>query len=226
MAFEINGGKNNALTANDISRAEQVLASDGKGVNLVFRKNNIKSVVAGKTNVIHGSQKGNENFFDVPIDGFTTAAEAFDSKPDKVFIESYAPEKFKDGNDALAAPVVAKGLKPQPKGRPYIIMTPYGPYDFSYPMLAMTERGRNGNFVFEILGPKGSWKVVSSSGIIAPKIKAGAAPGIIKLAGSKEEPKEGSLVVSYTGAIFTDGLGNEVKTDKNPHLIEWKYKIP
>lgn len=225
-AFEINGGSNNSVNTNDISRAEIVLAAEPRGVNLVFRKNNIKTLVPGKPQVIPGDQKNNENFFDVPLEGFKAAAQPYENKQDKAFVESYAPEKFKDGVDALAEPVLAKGAKPQPKGRAYIIMTPYGPYDFTTPALAMTDRGKNGNYTFEILGPKGTWRVVSSTGIVAPKVKTGPAPNVIKLQGSKEEPKEGTLTISYTGAPFTNNIGTEIKTEKDPYLMEWKYKLP
>lgn len=225
-AFEINGGSNNSINSNDVSRAEMVLFSEPRGVNLVFRKNNIKTIVPGKPQVLPGDQKNNENYFDVPLEGFKAAAQPFDNKQDKAFVESYAPEKFKDAVDALAEPVLAKGAKPQPKGRAYIILTPYGPYDFTTPILAMTDKGKNGNFTFEVLGPKGTWRVVSSTGMVAPKVKTGPAPAVIKLQGSKEEPKEATISVSYTGAPFVSNTGEEVKTDKNPYVMEWKYKLP
>jgi parallel beta-helix repeat protein len=225
IPFAIKGGSNTTLTQNDINRAEVALQSE-KSTNVVFRKNNIKATIPGKGAVIPKDQSNNENFFDVPVEGFKAAAAAFDAKMDKVYVESFAPEKMKDGVDALAAPVVPKGQKPQPKGRKYIVITPQGPYNFEYPVLTLTDRGSNGNYTFEVLGPKGSYRVISATGIPNPKVKTGPTPAVIKISGCKEEPKEASLIVEYTGAPFKDAMGNEVKTDKNPYRMEWKVKLP
>lgn len=65
-------------------------------------------------------------------------------------------------------------LTSEERGRKYILVNEWGPYDFRSPILWPRGNGR-----YEILGPKGRWKVVSSEGAASVSPHEGSLPAII-----------------------------------------------
>ncbi len=86
------------------------------------------------------------------------------------------------------------------RGRRYIFIDEWGPYDFQRPLLTPRESG-----LWELLGPKGKWKLVKAEGATLEKT-SGSVPGMVKidLLGSA------SIVLEYVGAETIDYRG--VKT--------------
>lgn len=66
-----------------------------------------------------------------------------------------------------------------PRGRRSILMTPYGPYDFRTPYLNLMNRTAD-SLTFEVLGPKGGWKLASIIGATAEQ-KSGPIPGQLRV---------------------------------------------
>jgi hypothetical protein len=51
-------------------------------------------------------------------------------------------------------------------GRKNILMTEWGPYNFQYPIIWNTNpTDTSGKMEFDVLGPKGEWKIISVKGV-------------------------------------------------------------
>jgi len=88
------------------------------------------------------------------------------------------------------------------RGRRYILVDEWGPYDFKRPILWLRSEGANG-MEFEIMGPKGNWKVIEVKGG-ALSATSGTVPGKVTF-----RPEQGNVDIrlEYTGADTTDVRG-------------------
>jgi hypothetical protein len=64
-----------------------------------------------------------------------------------------------------------------PKGKMYIMMTPWGPYNFRYPMVWWTKTDSTSKMYFDIWGPEGQWKIKKLKGVSSPVAVSGKVPG-------------------------------------------------
>ncbi|MGH7179305.1 MAG: right-handed parallel beta-helix repeat-containing protein [Tepidisphaeraceae bacterium] len=69
-----------------------------------------------------------------------------------------------------------------PRGREYILVDEWGPYDFRSPKALPRGRTAAGNLRFEILGPPGEWKLLNADGAVSVSPKAGFVPGELSVA--------------------------------------------
>jgi hypothetical protein len=107
-------------------------------------------------------------------------------------------------------------------GRKNIRMTAWGPYDFRYPLLWNTNpTDTTGKMAFDVLGPKGKWKIVSAKGVNAYNGVKDTFPSTFsfaKVAGKREDIV---IVAEYTGPAFTDAFGNNIPAGK-PYRFEFR----
>jgi parallel beta-helix repeat protein len=80
-------------------------------------------------------------------------------------LEQLAPPKA--GRDVIGHPMAVLD-------RAAIIVTEWGPYDWSYPFLWPADSSRRNPLALRVLGPAGNWKVVRESGIASLSRRAGA----------------------------------------------------
>jgi nitrous oxidase accessory protein NosD len=127
----------------------------------------------------------------------------------------YAPKPLEGGND----PFIPRG---ELRGRRYILVDEWGPYDFKSPLLwprgeikqsveqagRIPAEARGPVHRFEILGPKGQWKVVAREGIEWVSAETGQVPGHVdvRFAASGGVGKV-NLQLEYVGAETTDFRG-------------------
>lgn len=149
-------------------------------------------------------------------------------------------------NKLASAPLVG-GKNPflkkeQLRGRKYIYVDEWGPYDFKSPILIprrqfseassptafLTEKTQH----FEILGPKGTWKIANMKGVEWVSAKTGTIPGSIdvRLEDSKtidfllELEYRGGVVVSPFGIEYAKGTPYKFSYSKLFIPINWNVK--
>lgn len=100
-------------------------------------------------------------------------------------------------------------------GRKNIRMTEWGPYDYRYPLLWHTNPTDTGRTMeFEVLGPKGKWKLLSAKGVDAFKAKTDSFPSKLTFTRLVGEKQDIEIIAEYRGAAFTDPFGNRMAANK------------
>lgn len=138
-----------------------------------------------------------------------------DSVPQRIFDTAAVDYSLPNGIDAF------KG-NGRLAGRKNIRMTEWGPYDFRYPILWNSNpTDTTGTMEFDVLGPKGRWKIVSVKGAGTYQAEGDSFPGklrVIKKAGEKQDIE---ITAEYRGPAFTDVFGNPAAA-KKPYRFRYK----
>ncbi len=121
---------------------------------------------------------------------------------------AFAPPPMKGGID----PFLKAGAL---RGRRYILVDEWGPYDFQRPLLWPRQAeeiggpgtGRSASQRFEVLGPKGRWRVVEQQGIASLSAESGSVPGFVDVVIPPGKPGLARLVLEFSGAETTDYRG-------------------
>ena len=92
-----------------------------------------------------------------------------------------------------------------PAGRKYIHITEWGPYDFRYPAVFLNSIDSQNICHFELMGPKGNWKLISSHDLAEITMNKGGFPSTLtaRISGTDRQ-----LELEYDGPGFTDQFGN------------------
>ncbi len=117
-------------------------------------------------------------------------------------LRELAPARVPGGMDPFLAP-------DHPRGREFIIVDEWGPYDFRRPILHETSRRKvegGEEVTFRILGPKGRWRLVEGRGL-TPSARNGAVPGEVKATIRGTGARDVRLALSYTGEATVDHRG-------------------
>ncbi len=120
------------------------------------------------------------------------------------------PQPLDDGMDALGASALCDTCPPVRRGREFIIIDEWGPYDFKSPKLWPAQVAGEGqaSFPLRILGPAGSWKAGRVRGATL-SAQSGAVPGDVTVT-----PAAGAadLIVDliYTGGDVVTPRGRRV----------------
>ena len=119
----------------------------------------------------------------------------------------YEPKLLKGGQDALAG-------SERLRGREAIIVDEWGPYDFQSPRLVLQrptkpEADAQGRTVyrFDVLGPKGAWKVKQANGAATVSAQSGMVPGTLTITLEAGKAVNLDLQLEYTGGATTDFRG-------------------
>ena len=107
-----------------------------------------------------------------------------------------------------------------PQGKKEMRITEWGPYDFRYPMVWLNNIDSHGLYHFEILGPKGNWKIIKSVGFeIINKGDAGFPSTITAKPDTGKQDL--SLQLQFAGTSFTNVLGKRLDSNTN-RFFEYK----
>ena len=93
-----------------------------------------------------------------------------------------------------------------PKGRNQIRITEWGPYDYRYPILFLKKIDSNNVYHFDVLGPKGTFRVRSSKDVTNISIREGSFPAEMTAQKSGEDVQ---IDLEYTGEVFIDQFGKK-----------------
>jgi parallel beta-helix repeat protein len=155
--------------------------------------------------------------FDVTWDPFTTRDAS------RREVEALAPSQLKGGKN----PFIKPG---QLRGRRYILVDEWGPYDFKRPILWPRGEVPSANPLaivagsdhpvsqttirrFEILGPKGRWRALKASGAEL-SAQEGSVPGMVDVTLPAGKAGTTDIELEYLGGETTDYLGNVTAAGK------------
>ncbi|MBS1707243.1 MAG: right-handed parallel beta-helix repeat-containing protein [Armatimonadetes bacterium] len=114
------------------------------------------------------------------------------------------PAPLKGGMD----PFIPEGTL---RGRRYILVDEWGPYDFRSPRLwprkQTTDAEGRRVIEFEVLGPKGRWTVTRDEGIAAVSARSGSVPGTVTATLAAGKATMVDLGLSYVGEATVDYRG-------------------
>lgn len=131
--------------------------------------------------------------------------------------EEYKPE----------IPVIQKPIEPfkgngKFAGRKNIMITEWGPYDFRYPVIWNTNpTDTSATMEFDLLGPKGTWKIISAKGVENISAKRGSFPSKITAQKSTAAGTDIEILAEFAGEGFTDQFGNK-KPAKKAYRFSFK----
>lgn len=91
-----------------------------------------------------------------------------------------------------------------PRGRQYILMDEWGPYDFRRPLAVRRETNEKGLTRIELLGPQGRWELLDSGDAVAAS-STGNVPGDLLV--RPGESRQLKLKFVFVGAETTDRFG-------------------
>jgi hypothetical protein len=108
-------------------------------------------------------------------------------------------------------------------GRKNIRMTEWGPYDFEYPLLWNTNPvDTTGILKFEVLGPKGSWDLISMKGVeLVDDMIPDTLPAKFSVRVLPAARTDIDILLEYTGPSFTDPFGVKVPANK-PYRFSYR----
>ena len=109
-----------------------------------------------------------------------------------------------------------------PSGKNQIRITEWGPYDFKYPIIFLKKIDSAHLYHFDVLGPKGSWRLISSKGIRYTQQTEGNFPSEI----TAEKTGEDVMInMEYNGENFTDQFGKSIILHQ-PFTFSFKEYTP
>jgi parallel beta-helix repeat protein len=101
-------------------------------------------------------------------------------------------------------------------GRKNILMTEWGPYDFTYPLIWNTNPAESsGQMEFEVLGPKGTWKIISAKGVKDISLTNGSFPSRFTASKTGDEDFI-EIIAEFQGESHADIFGRR-KAAGRPH---------
>lgn len=109
-------------------------------------------------------------------------------------------DKIEDGTD-VSLP------ENHPRGRQYILVNEWGPYDFKYPVIWLREINEN-KYTFLLLGPQGNWKCIGGKGLKDFGPKTGTFPATL-VAEKDPESDEIALDLEFIGEAVNDQFGKK-----------------
>lgn len=108
-----------------------------------------------------------------------------------------------------------------PRGRNQIRITEWGPYNYRYPIIFLKKIDSNKIYHFDILGPKGNWKVIQSANAVLSQSE-GKFPAEIT---AQKTGSDIQLQLQYTGPTFTDQFG-KLQTATKPYIFSFRDYQP
>ena len=150
------------------------------------------------------------------------------SHPDQKPADPYAPLmvpviELKEP-DSLPGGMLAALPTGFPRGRKYIMVDEWGPYDFQRP-LAVLGKETDNRLEFNLVGPPGAWKLVEWKGAKSPVITQGNFPAVLNL---ERDQAAGSvhLTFEYVGKTEVITVFGEKIPAGRPFRFEYREEMP
>jgi parallel beta-helix repeat protein len=154
-----------------------------------------------------------------------------DKTPDDLYAPLQTPMIALKEPDSLPGGMMAGLPYDGLRGRQYIIMGDWGPYDFKRP-LAVLDRVEGNTWYFKILGPQGNWSVVGHTGCSAPSISRGLMPAAFSVTRDPANPLFQLDFEFYSPETVVTELGESIPPSKTYRFqyrrfeknIDWKLR--
>jgi len=164
---------------------------------------------------------------------------AGDNMPAQKFDSTVTHVTYVAGNKQLFVPLKSdifgdhgKPAQPKtlpyehPKGRKYIMMNEWGPYNFSYPIAWWQKTDSAGKMHFDMMGPAGEWKIVTTKGVSQPSATSGKFPGELTVQKDASGLTDIDIEFEYTGSAVTSPFGVKYDAGK-PYTFHYReFAIP
>ncbi|HVW13404.1 MAG TPA: right-handed parallel beta-helix repeat-containing protein [Mucilaginibacter sp.] len=111
-----------------------------------------------------------------------------------------APAKIPGAQNAMLPPG-------HPKGRQYIMMTEWGPYNFTYPIFWWNKTDSTGKMYFDLMGPSGQWKIVKITGASNPSAVSGILPAKVEMQKDTSSLTNIDVELECRGGAITSPFG-------------------
>ncbi|ASU32421.1 right-handed parallel beta-helix repeat-containing protein [Mucilaginibacter xinganensis] len=108
-----------------------------------------------------------------------------------------------------------------PKGRKYIMMDQWGPYNFKYPMLWLTKTDSAGKMYFDLMGPNGKWKIVNIKGASGPSVSSGIFPAQLIVQKNNSALDDIDIEMEYKGEAIASPFGVKNKAG-SPYFFHYR----
>ncbi len=135
-------------------------------------------------------------------------------------INFFRPKPFADAMETA----LPKG---QLRGRKYILVNEWGPYDFRYPSIWLRTvdgqpAGKSGNtYTFALFGPHGNWKITGGQGFQSFSRKTGAMPATLVAETNSKETDSLRIELEFVGEQVITPFGDTLKRG-TVQLFSWK----
>ena len=220
-------GQHNRIESNILFRDQEAIRLSGQQVKQSFQTDSIESSSAKSIDYIIHLNSFNQhplvyNFtrtdsLRIYNNRYSFTDEIFRIDSSVTNIDSLPLESI---DTTLSFPYVKGPMDPfkgrgKLAGRDKIMITEWGPYDFRYPIVWNSNpTDSSGQLKFEVLGPKGKWKLVSVRGIelagkktdtLPSEFTASLLPGVLN---------DFEIILEFSGQSFTDPFGNKIPANK------------
>ncbi|TNE53983.1 MAG: hypothetical protein EP344_14615 [Bacteroidetes bacterium] len=189
-------------------------------------------------NDIYGSKAQVERVWSHPElqDSRTVNFSHADKQPQNPYAPLEIPYRELEEPDSLPDGINA-GLPPyMPRGRQYIFVDEWGPYDFNRPKAILSDRTESAdgiNYKINLYGPPGTWKIAGSTGLVITGADSGPIPAELLLT-APAGTEAVRLDLEYTGTeAFTDAFGRTVPAgstyrfgfERMEKKLEWQVQF-
>ena len=107
-------------------------------------------------------------------------------------------------------------------GRKNMMITEWGPYDFRSPIIWNTNpTDTTGIMEFELLGPKGKWKIKKFTGVKDISLMNGTFPSTITASKQARDRTDIMIELEYVGSAITTPFGENISAGK-PHTFRFR----
>lgn len=145
----------------------------------------------------------------------------YDYRPDSIYVSSLLPGIKRE---PVFLPI------DHPQGKASILMTEWGPYDFTYPLLWWEKTDKDGTMHFEVKGPMGKWRVKKIEGA-SLLVASGDMPGRLTVR-KKGRDQAVHIELEFMGTAFKTPFGENQEAGKpykfsytDPSLpMQWQVK--
>lgn len=133
-----------------------------------------------------------------------------------------ATEESAERREQFGDPGDARYPRDPRNGRRFILVDEWGPHDFLSPILWPRSDRTAKVQRFEILGPPGEWRVVSTTGVDSVSAHTGTVPDSITVWRSDASVVDMNIALEYVGGEVTDRFG-VVTSAGEPFGFEYEY---
>lgn len=165
-------------------------------------------------------------------DSLTLASNLYDSVKTTFKTDSTAAYIINENNtaDTFGIPVLPVINNPHDAfafsklhpGKKEIRITQWGPYDYSYPILWLTDIDSTGKMQFDVLGPNGNWKLKDWKGVENISVNSEGFPATLT---AQKTGDDILIEAEYTGTSFTTQFGEKYPASK-PYTFYFRDFTP
>lgn len=112
-----------------------------------------------------------------------------------------------------------------PQGKKEMRITEWGPYDFRYPLLWLTDIDSAGLYHFEVLGPKGNWDLAKTDGFTIVEKGTNSFPSTITATAQKTQAQR-TIRLQYKGPGHRNQFGKWQDSTTTHHFAYNEFEPP